>query len=84
MRLCDRCRVSGCYLNYLGDLCKQAREEQCPDIIYSNADRIRDMTDEELLDFLKKLVSNAYMCKLLRTEPMFLTMEWIQQPAKED
>ena len=42
------------------------------------------MTDEELLDFLKKAVANAYMCKILRTEPMFLTLEWLQQPAEED
>lgn len=50
----------------------------------SRADRIRSMSDEELLDFLKKSVANAYMCKILRTEPMFLTLDWLQQPAEED
>ena len=50
----------------------------------TNADRIRSMSDEELLDFMKKSVANAYMCKIMRTEPMFLTLEWLQQPAKED
>ena len=50
----------------------------------TNADRIRAMGDEELLDFMKKSVANAYMCKIMRTEPMFLTLEWLQQPAKED
>ena len=50
----------------------------------TNADRIRAMSDEELLDFMKKSVANAYMCKIMRTEPMFLTLEWLQQPAEED
>ena len=50
----------------------------------TNSDRVRAMSDEELLDFLKKAVANAYMCKILRTEPMFLTLEWLQQPAEED
>ena len=42
------------------------------------------MSDEELLEFLKKTVTNAYMCKLMRTEPMFLTLEWLQKKAEED
>lgn len=48
------------------------------------ADRIRAMSEEELLDFMKKSVANAYMCKIMRTEPMFLTLDWLQQPAEED
>lgn len=65
-----------------------ARISWCPQYkpgrILSNADRIRAMSDEELLDFMKKSVANAYMCKIMRTEPMFLTLEWLQQPAEED
>ncbi|MBS6556185.1 hypothetical protein [Collinsella stercoris] len=64
-----------------------ARISWCPQYkpgrILSNADRIRAMSDEELLDFMKKSVANAYMCKIMRTEPMFLTLEWLQQPAEE-
>ena len=56
----------------------------CSEQKLSNADRIRSMSDEELLDFMKKSVANAYMCKIMRTEPMFLTLEWLQQPAEED
>ena len=55
----------------------------CPDQSLSNSDRIRAMSDEELLDSMKKSVENAYMCKIMRTEPMFLTLEWLQQPAEE-
>lgn len=56
----------------------------CSEQKLSNADHIRSMSDEELLDFMKKSVANAYMCKIMRTEPMFLTLEWLQQPAEED
>jgi hypothetical protein len=54
-----------------------------PNESLTNADRIRAMSDEELLDFLKKSVANAYMCKIMRTDPMFLTLGWLQQPAEE-
>lgn len=56
----------------------------CPDEVLTNADRIRAMSDEELLEFLKKTVTNAYMCKLMRTEPMFLTLDWLRQPAEKN
>lgn len=50
----------------------------------TNADRIREMSDEELLAFMKKLITNACMCKIMKTEPSFLTLEWLQQPAEEE
>lgn len=30
MKLCDRCTVPGCCLDYLGKACEHAREEHCP------------------------------------------------------
>ena len=76
-------------LRCIGTLCSEPGDValSCADRIVSrktNADRIRAMSDEELLEFLKKSVANAYMCKLMRTEPMFLTIEWLRQPAEED
>ena len=56
----------------------------CKDEVLTNADRIRAMSDEELLDFMVKIIGNAYMCKILRTEPMFCTLDWLRQPAEED
>lgn len=53
-------------------------------MVFTNADRIRSMTDEELLNFMVKIIGNATMCKILRTEPMFCTLEWLRQPAEED
>ena len=54
MKLCDRCRVSGCCLNYLAEACKRARKQECPDVVYTNADELRDMSNEELAIALVK------------------------------
>lgn len=48
MKLCDRCRVSGCLLNYGGKACREARKQECPDVVFTNADKLREMDDEEL------------------------------------
>lgn len=88
MKGCKNCPAyAKCTVTYRGSACAALRGtyglDNDPEII-TNADRIRSMSDEELLDFLKKSVANAYMCKILRTEPMFLTLDWLQQPAEED
>lgn len=51
-KVCDRCRVPGCLLDYGGNACHRARQQECPDVVFTNADMIRQMTDEELADFL--------------------------------
>ena len=48
MKVCDRCRVSGCLLDYGGKACQNARKQECPDVVFTNADKIREMSDEEL------------------------------------
>ena len=88
MKGCKNCPAyAKCTVTYRGSACAALRStygiDTDPEII-TNADRIRAMSDEELLDFMKKSVANAYMCKIMRTEPMFLTLEWLQSPAEED
>lgn len=46
MKLCDRCRVSGCLLTYGGKACREARKQECPDVVFTRADKIREMDDE--------------------------------------
>ena len=48
MKLCVRCRVSGCLLTYGGKACREARKQECPDVVFTRADKIREMDDEEL------------------------------------
>lgn len=54
MTICDRCLVSGCCLTPNGKACKSARERECPDVVFTNADRIRGMDDEELAFYLSE------------------------------
>ena len=74
MKLCDRCRVPGCCLNYLGNACKSARAQYCPDVVLTNADSIRSMSDEELAQFLIYLADDGNL----------RIREWLKQPAEED
>lgn len=88
MKGCKNCPAyAKCTVTYRGSACAVLRGtyglDSDPEII-TNADRIRAMSDDELLDFMKKSVANAYMCKIMRTEPMFLTLAWLQKPAEED
>lgn len=50
MKLCDRCRVPGCYLNYLGAACKNARQEHCPDVQPNRAELISNMSLNEMAE----------------------------------
>ena len=62
MRLCDRCRVTGCLLDYGGKACQTARKEACPDVVFTNADTVREMDDEALAKFMLSANGAAY-CK---------------------
>ncbi len=52
MKLCDRCRVPGCCLNYLGPACANARQEHCPDVQLNNAEAMASMEMDKLAEFL--------------------------------
>ena len=76
---CERCQG---FIDMRGGFHQHKEEPFMPPP--TNADRIRAKRDEELLDFMKKSAANAYMCKIMRTEPIFLTLDWLQQPAEEN
>ena len=50
----------------------------------TNADRIRDMSDEELVEFIKNIKVRAAFCKAVKNNDAFeelCSAEWLQQPA---
>lgn len=55
MKMCDRCSVPGCALNPGGKACQCARKRVCPEVVRNEADKIRDMNDEELAILLAKM-----------------------------
>ena len=53
----------------------------------TNADRIRAMSDEELVEFIKNIKVRAPLCKAVGNNDAFeelCSAEWLQRPAEED
>lgn len=48
MKLCDRCPVGGCCLDYLGSACQDIRAHGCPDIQPNRAELISNMTISQM------------------------------------
>lgn len=67
-------------------------EGPCPYETPSNADRIRDMSDEELAEFLcsfRSCDADNHPCNGCKAEPYCRTghngmIDWLRQPAEED
>ena len=51
----------------------------------TNADRIRAMSDDELIEFIKNIKVRAALCKAVKDNDAFeelCSSEWLQQPAE--
>ena len=51
----------------------------------TNADRIRAMSDKELVEFIKNIKVRAALCKAVKNNDAFeelCSAEWLQQPAE--
>lgn len=52
----------------------------------TNAQKIRAMSDEELVEFIKNIKVRAVFCKAVKDNDAFeelCSAEWLQQPAEE-
>lgn len=58
-KLCDRCRVNGCLLNYLGEACEKARREESPETQPNRHELLADMDTETAAKFLSTLVDHV-------------------------
>ena len=59
--------------------CEYRRKKQ------TNADRIRAMSDEELVEFIKNIKVRAALCKAVKNNDAFeelCSAEWLKQPAE--
>ena len=53
----------------------------------TNADRIRAMSDEELVEFIKHIKVRAAFCKAVGNNDAFeelCSAEWLKQPVEDD
>lgn len=56
-----------------------------PKKVQTNADRIRCMSDEELVEFIKNIKVRASLCKAVKNNDAFeelCSAEWLQQTAE--
>lgn len=54
--------------------------------LMTNADRIRAMSDEELVEFIKNIKVRAALCKAVKNNDAFeelCSAEWLQQPTED-
>lgn len=56
MKLCDRCSVPGCCLDYLGKACENARRQTCPNVRPNRAEILTNMDIDELTTRLVPMV----------------------------
>lgn len=98
MKGCKNCPAyAKCTVTYRGSACSALRStygiDTDPEII-TNADRIRDMSDEELAEFISRIEIGDFgpqvygktfcdMCKG-QYECDDCRLWWLQQPAEED
>ena len=82
-RICHNtsCSNHGKNISFLGDGWK------CNYIpVPTNADRIRAMSDEELVEFIKNIKVRAVFCKAVKNNDAFeklCSAEWLQMPAED-
>ena len=65
--------------------CTFTQERNCEHNKKTNADRIRAMSDEELVEFIKNIKVRAALCKAVKNNDAFeelCSAEWLQQPAE--
>ena len=66
-------------------LLMQETARRCVDgKLVTNADRIRAMSDDELIEFIKNIKVRAALCKAVKDNDAFeelCSSEWLQQPA---
>lgn len=87
--VCDRCRVPGCLLNYMGVACKNARAEQCPDVVQNHFENITESWTEE--DFIEALGGNSLCSYIQDHDKAFCEaratcegclQEWLASPSE--
>lgn len=81
-------------MNYGGKACQNARRQECPDVVFTHADIVREMSDEELATFMLSASGAAYCKKSDRDEVCYLqgnskktacelcALNWLREPAE--
>ncbi len=79
MKVCDRCRVSGCLLDYGGEACRNARRRECPDVVFTRIDEIREMEAKGMAGAILQAVADT--CDDGKVWERDL-VEWLLEPVE--
>lgn len=84
MKLCDRCRVPCCLLDYGGKACQEARKKYCPDVVFTHADKIREMDDEVLAFIIMCPRDDGNKCKICGDVITCIAccLDWLRESAE--
>ena len=78
MKMCDRCPgAANCLLDYNGKACDNWRKKNAPGVVYSNADRIRAMSDNELADMFAQFAEEN------PSDDAGAWLDWLIKPTEE-
>ena len=83
MKLCDRCPLAGtCLLDYLGKACRNARKQDCPDIIPTVAETFHNMDTEQLARAFADYAAKEGAAHIIgmRVRPI---KEWLELEVRE-
>lgn len=84
MKLCDRCTVSGCCLNYLGKACEHARQETCPEVQPNNAEHVSDLLDNADISAMAHILAQVVFNATLDCRPGTTVVSKLESWLKED
>lgn len=79
MKLCERCSVPVCCLDYLGGACEAARKEYCPDVKPNRAENIQVLELDELAQYIVDMIGDLCEDGLPSVD---YVMDWLKQPAE--
>lgn len=79
MKLCDRCSVPGCCLDYLEGACEAARKEYCPDVEPSRFEKIQALELDELAHYIVDMIVDLCEDGL---PSLGYVIDWLKQPAE--
>lgn len=81
LKMCDRCRVGGCTLDYLGKACESARKKWSPETRLSNAEYIADMDEAAMAIHIPLMFEFLCQDGMPSTE---LILEYLRQDYSGD
>jgi hypothetical protein len=76
--------VPGCLLDYGGKACQEARKKYCPDVVFTHADKIREMDDEALAFIIMCPRDDGNKCKNCGDVITCIAccLDWLREPAE--